>query len=865
MVISVISILNSSTLIIEQIVYAEPVIDTLNVNDSATAIEFNSVNEEMFVVGKGNISVAPPERVLYLPTNNLLYVSNNNGSISVINPITNTVKKIINIGPTAYLSALEFVPYKNSIYVYGSYKIYEIDVVANTVVNNNITMPGDNYDIVFSPVNNYLYVTSLTSGKVIVIDTFNNTIVKTIRVGSFPAGIEFVPSISKLFVANSNNKSISVIDTKTNNVTSIIKNVGNKPLKVIYLPQNNLLYVSLFGDSKVIAINPISNKVVATISVGLSPSDMIFDSNNQLFVANYNNKSISVIDTKTNTIKHTIKNIGNTPRFLEFVPTNNMLYIIDYYGNRVLNISTEFLQIRDTAEQGDEFGNAALVAGDFNKDGYSDLAIGVPGEDVKFGGENIRSAGIINVIYGSAFGLRSIDNQIWYQGMHQGNQQILDSPESYDRFGSVLAAGDFNKDGYSDLAIGVPGEDVKFGEENIENAGVISVIYGLSLGLRAANNQIWHQGLNGTLETAEQNDGFGSALAVGNFGHGNADDLAIGVAGEDIVNKRDAGIINIIYGSNHTEGLKAANNQIWHQGLNGTLETAEQNDGFGSALAAGDFNNNGFDDLAIGVAGEDIVNKGSIGIINVIYGTEHGLKSTGNQIWYQGYNGILKTEWGSKGFGRTLAAGNFDKGSTDDLVIGAPTGINFGTINVIYGSPTGLTSTGNQIWYQGYNGIGDRPDQIEDDRLPEQFGSALAVGNFGKGNTDDLAIGVPGEDFKDFSLFPNPDAGMIHVIYGSPTGLTSTGSEIWRQDFDRFFDFTKWPNDRFGSALAAGDFNNTRFDDLAIGVPGEDQESKTEIATSIKTDIGVVKVSYGSSTGLNLNRNNIQLWSQDTS
>jgi hypothetical protein len=84
MAVSIITILNSSNLFTDQIVYAQTVIDKLNVRNETTAIEFNPVNEEMFVVNKGNISVGKqPERILYLPTNNLLYVSSRNGSVSL--------------------------------------------------------------------------------------------------------------------------------------------------------------------------------------------------------------------------------------------------------------------------------------------------------------------------------------------------------------------------------------------------------------------------------------------------------------------------------------------------------------------------------------------------------------------------------------------------------------------------------------------------------------------------------------------------------------------------------------------------------------------------------------------------------------
>jgi YVTN family beta-propeller protein len=883
--IAVLAMLNSSNLVTEQIVYAQTVIDTINVNDSATVSEFNPVNEELFVANKGNISSGRPDEMLYLSTNNLIYILNNNGSISILDPITNKVKKNINFG-NIFLHGLEFVPYKNSIYVGNGYnKISEIDVVANTIVGN-VSFSGSTAwmrGIVFSPVNNYLYGLDANSPRVIVIDTSNNTVVTTIPIIDKAYGIEFVPSINKLYVTHYDRDSISVIDTKTNNVTNIIENVGNYPLEIIYLPQINLVYVSLYLDSKVIAINPISNKLVATISVGTWPWNMIFDSNNHLYVTRFGNDSISVIDTKINNIKHTIKNISNNPRFLEFVPKSNMLYITNDVG--IVYISTEFLQIRDTAEKDDEFGgatdrfhSATLAAGDFNKDGYRDLAVGVPGEDVIMGGVNIKDAGIINVIYGSITGLRSIDNQVYHQGMYQGNHQILDSPESDDRFGSVLAAGDFNKDGYFDLAVGVPNEDVKIGEDNRENAGIINVIFGSNLGLTAANNQVWYQGNNGIVETAEPHDYFGSALAAGNFGHGSAHDLAIGVPDEDIVNKRDAGIINVIYGSSQPEGLRAVNNQIWYQGYNGILETVEQDDGFGNALAAGDFNNTGVNDLVIGVPGEDVriggQNRENAGMINVIYGTEYGLRSANNQIWYPGYNGILEPQFGSHGFGWTLAAGNFGKDNADDLAIGAPTGglSQSGSINVIYGSTTGLTSTGNQIWYQGYNGIGD--GQEIGQGFPEGFGWTLAAGNVGKDNADDLVIGVPGEDNDRDPQVSIIDAGMIHVIYGSTTGLTSTGNQKLSQSLDgRYFDNYRisnnilyiYSNDRFSNSLAAGDFNNTGFDDLAVGVPGEDQETTTEMATSIKLDSGVVKVIYGSSNGLNLNRNNIQLWSQDTS
>ena len=93
------------------------------------------------------------------------------------------------------------------------------------------------------------------------------------------------------------------------------------------------------------------------------------------------------------------------------------------------------------------------IYGDFNSDGYDDLAIGVPQEDIG----SITDAGGVNVIYGSSSGLIASfsgtaqrADQFW----SQNSADVLDSSEVEDGFGSSLASGDFNGDGIDDLAIG---------------------------------------------------------------------------------------------------------------------------------------------------------------------------------------------------------------------------------------------------------------------------------------------------------------------------------------------------------------------------------------------------------------------------
>ncbi|MEG4047253.1 FG-GAP repeat protein, partial [Microcoleus sp. Pol17C2] len=283
-----------------------------------------------------------------------------------------------------------------------------------------------------------------------------------------------------------------------------------------------------------------------------------------------------------------------------------------------------------------------------------DLAIGVSGENV--GASD--NAGAVNVLRGSASGITATGNELW----HQDVGTVDGAAEADDRFGGSLAAGDFNNDGYDDLAIGVSGENVGASYD----AGAVNVLRGSSALLTDNNNELWHQDVGTVDGVAETNDRFGGSLAAGDFNNDGYDDLAIGVSGENVGASYDAGAVNVLRGS--TALLTDNNNELWHQDV-GTVEgVAEANDGFGRSLAAGDFNNDGYDDLAIGVSGEDVGASNSAGAVNVLRGSTALLTDNNNQLWSQDSAGQVAESFDF--FGGSLAAGDFDNDGSDDLAIG---------------------------------------------------------------------------------------------------------------------------------------------------------------------------------------------------
>ena len=81
----------------------------------------------------------------------------------------------------------------------------------------------------------------------------------------------------------------------------------------------------------------------------------------------------------------------------------------------------------------------------------------------------------------------------------------------------------------------------------------------------------------------------------------------------------------------------------------------------------------------------------------------------------------------------------------------------------------------------------------------------------------------------------------MHVLYGSASGLATTGGQVWSQASPGILGAPE-DCDRFGDALAAGDFNGNGTADLAVGVPQE-AVGRTQAA-------GAIQVIFGSDQGL---------------
>jgi hypothetical protein len=369
---------------------------------------------------------------------------------------------------------------------------------------------------------------------------------------------------------------------------------------------------------------------------------------------------------------------------------------------------------------------------------------------------------------------------------------------------------DFDGDGFADLAVGVPGEDVR----GRSDAGAVQVLYGSASGV-TVRDQLWHQGRKGVKGALERGDHFASTVACGYFDADRYADLAIGIPSEDIGRKRDAGAVQVLYGG--PRGL-TARDQLWHQGKSGVPGANESGDLFGGVLAAGDLDGDGFDDLAIGVPGEDVGSVGpEAGAVVVLRGSGSGLTSAGAVKIRQGLNGLPSQPSGRERFGDDLATGDVNGDGRADLVVivhfeadtlgpsdeevddAVP------AVHVIPGSPAGPDPGNSQFFGLGALGFEGK-----------WYVAGRALDDLNEDGLDDLALTAfeRGTGTRTIAVLHGHSDGL-HPAALSPVGTVGVDG-VWASPFPSPED-VGWADARYPATLVAGDVTGDGHTDLVLG------------------------------------------------
>jgi len=289
----------------------------------------------------------------------------------------------------------------NQVGTSNSHAVSVIDTSTDKIVAT-IPVKGYSNELVSNPSGTQVYVA--TGGGVGVIETASNKLIKDITVPGQDVGPIQYLAMDKLgtrvYAAGSQSFSVSVIDTKTNEVISTVPigriNVSDLKanpssddtvylaaawLKLLDFSKSNLpetivdysnsINVSRIvivgeriyaldgtdyqGTSKIHVIDTINRKVIETISVALQPLDLVINkSGTRIYVMSSKNGTVSVIDTNSNTVINTIKVSSEySISDITISPSENLVYVTNSMGKSVVVIDTITNSIVRTISLGD--------------------------------------------------------------------------------------------------------------------------------------------------------------------------------------------------------------------------------------------------------------------------------------------------------------------------------------------------------------------------------------------------------------------------------------------------------------------------------------------------------------------------------
>jgi YVTN family beta-propeller protein len=225
-----------------------------------------------------------------------------------------------------------------------------------------LTLGERPYNIGIDAIKNRIYVTNSRAGTVLVLDGQKDNTLTEIKVGTTPSGIDVDLGTGRIFVTNRDSDTVSVIDGSTNEVINNSISVGSEPLDVAIDPDEKgskrLIFVSNSGSDTVSVIDGSTNEVIDTIKVGDEPVDLAINTvTNRLYVANYQNNTVSVIDyyvadneeLKNQTVASI--QVGDEPTSIDLNSDTNVVYVsnsgsdtvsvIDGSTNEVINNITK--------------------------------------------------------------------------------------------------------------------------------------------------------------------------------------------------------------------------------------------------------------------------------------------------------------------------------------------------------------------------------------------------------------------------------------------------------------------------------------------------------------------------------------------
>lgn len=229
----------------------------------------------------------------------------------------------------------------------SAHSIMLIDVKSERVIDS-VIIPKAWYGLTFSPDDQFLYAAGGHDNKIVRYEIIQNKLNKKdeIVLGAVwpnriaPAGITCDSKRQKIYVVTRDNRSLYVIDAKTQKIDKQFGLDGEAYMSVMSTDAKEL-YISCWGCDHVLVFDLNMQAWKTPIKVGDNPNEMLLSPNGQhLYVCNANDNTVSVINLKTKKVIETLdvalypnSPSGSTTNGLAMDPVKKSLYIANADNN----------------------------------------------------------------------------------------------------------------------------------------------------------------------------------------------------------------------------------------------------------------------------------------------------------------------------------------------------------------------------------------------------------------------------------------------------------------------------------------------------------------------------------------------------
>ena len=284
-------------------------------------------NWQTIPVGKG------PDAMFLTPDENFLYIANVGDSfISVIDTRTNKV--VTTIDGTDYPWGFVRLGESNLVAVSGYDKGVDIiDFTTHKIVRSK-RFEHNLGGITATTDGKTLFVVGTGVNKVFKIDPQTLNIIDEYATGNSPDGVGISKDDSKIYVTNTKDGTISVINLKTKKAKVIV--TGGKPELIHYNHDHSLLYISNFHENKVHILDTASDKIVHEITGLDGPEEAVLSKSEEtLYVVNFNKSKIFSYDAKTYEKQPAEFTVSTKPIGVVSAANDSKLYVTNYGDNAV--------------------------------------------------------------------------------------------------------------------------------------------------------------------------------------------------------------------------------------------------------------------------------------------------------------------------------------------------------------------------------------------------------------------------------------------------------------------------------------------------------------------------------------------------